>query len=582
MKVNISVHTKLLFILISSTALISCDNPTLRNISLSLGITDPEYSDIQYQDKILDSLLSEIHSLRADDALLSDEYNWITSRLDRCKKVSDIKSCISKENSQHQSKLQSILTEKLLAIPIEEQESSPLKLPADINTLSMDKPDQLPPQMAYAPETGILAYQGGNGKLHIVNLENGAYLYKSEQTYRSNSQKNFLQLSQNGKLLLTQYDNKFELISTETGNKLISKDYSEAGYLTKSGRYILLKTKKALVLLNTHNLEKTDALLEFPFGHKYMSFNSSTNTIATWGLNSNDVVFYSINEEDLSFTKKTRIVINEIRHRRGHKVDRVLFHPDKESAYVFIFNTLFKLNLNNSNYYEYLRLPYYLISQNIIIQDNFIITKAYINKRKEDRATKDHYIDIIDLTQGKFAYAEQPNLRDSVFLPTPIKNTILIGKGLGVQLFNIEKQKLHFQHAEELSPSIAKDRPSEDLTARINQSKATFDKEVKVVGKGQNGIDQALNLGLIRPATDSDLAIWKSKNKNHSALSSRLKLFNKYVILKPVKFSGGLSGANSVIFIAKNSKIAPYGSIGHSIVLFTDTGACKGVMCNNF
>ena len=331
-------------------------------------------------------------------------------------------------------------------------------------------------------------------------------------------------------------------------------------------------------MLDSKNLNSTNTFVEFTPGHKHMTFNQKTNTLATWGLNSKDVVFYSIDENKLVFEKKSRIAINELGRRRGNTVNQVLLTSSGESAFVFVSNSLYKLNLSSNTYYKFLQLPYSLIAKSFVIQNDFIIVKSYISRRIDAVSTYGHYLDVIDLVSGKFSSLEIPNLRHAALLPTPIENTVLVGKGLGVQLLKIEKDNLEFKSSEELSQSINVNKQAEKIS---NERKVLFDKSVTLVGKGKSGVDQALRLGLIRPAADKDLKKWKSKNKDHPKILSRVRNFNRYVILKPVKFSGGLAGANSVVFISNNSKYGPFGSIGHSIVLLNDTGACQGFLCSN-
>lgn len=574
MKVN-----GLIVVLTISVMLVGCDHPKLRKIMLDLGMKKPESYDIQYQDEHLDYIFEEIYSHGVVDDFVVEEYDWIKFRTLKCDASSDKNACLNDENLQHSTKLQSILVEKLLSVSTKIDTVSPLQLPANIQTISMNRPDYYAPSAAYAPIASTLAYQGGDGKVYIADLKNGTYLGSLENRYRSESWRDNLQLSGNGQLLLTQYGKKFELFSTATGRFLASKEYSGTGYFTKSGRHILLKSKRSAVLLNTENLELAGSFLEFPAGHENMHFNPTTNVLVTWGGKTKDVAFYSLDEKELRFDRKSRVTIKEVDRRSINFIKHIVFPEDEKYAYVFVGRYLFKVNVNTGTYYLFLWLPYELISHEIIVQDDFMVTKAYMSNRKSPLGLWDHYVDIIDLAQGKFSSVELPGLRGVVLMATSVENTFLLAKGLGVQSFEIERDQLVFRRSEEVFPPPDKTKKIKEISKKIKKNKADFDKNVKYVGSGQDGIDQALHLGLIRLATESDLASWKSKNRNNQRILSRMKHTKKYVVLRPVRFGGGLSGATSAVFISRNSKVGPYGSIGHSTVLYSDTGACKGVLC---
>jgi len=138
----------LILTLIISAQLVGCDHPRLRNMSLAFGLTEPEYSDIQYKDEYLDALFKELHSLDTDTILISDEYNWIKSMSKLCEKTPSARTCLDEENIRHRSKLQSILVEKLVSFSLVDEKVDSLNLPTDMSTLSAGKPRRSSAQLS--------------------------------------------------------------------------------------------------------------------------------------------------------------------------------------------------------------------------------------------------------------------------------------------------------------------------------------------------------------------------------------------------------------------------------------------------
>lgn len=97
---------------------------------------------------------------------------------------------------------------------------------------------------------------------------------------------------------------------------------------------------------------------------------------------------------------------------------------------------------------------------------------------------------------------------------------------------------------------------------------------------GKEGLAEALRQGLIEPASSGDLQEWLSRA---GATNKRSELFShtdKYVIRQRIRFSGGLHGAHSCIFLVPDSTLAPSGDYGHSALLYMDSGSCIGAICN--
>ena len=273
----------ILIIAVASIMLIGFDTSKFRSTLITLGIGLPEYSDIQYEDKNLKRLFEELYLLDPNDELLVEEYEWIANKSKGCWD----EECLIDEELQHQLKLQSALAKKLLAVPFEKAKVRKIILPEGLNSLNVNQSGNYEPRMAYTPKANILAYKGNDGRIHIVDLNEGKYLKTFNKNYNFARRNRNLQLSDNGKLLLVQYNELTELVSTATGNILASKEYFHDVRFTKDSSNVVLHGKESVVLLNSFDLELTNFSLEFSIKNhrnlRQIAFNSDTNTLAVWG-----------------------------------------------------------------------------------------------------------------------------------------------------------------------------------------------------------------------------------------------------------------------------------------------------------
>jgi len=103
---------------------------------------------------------------------------------------------------------------------------------------------------------------------------------------------------------------------------------------------------------------------------------------------------------------------------------------------------------------------------------------------------------------------------------------------------------------------------------------------------GEAGLVEAMRKGLLRPASGSDLSVWKSRWSQANGRSvprtfdERTRMMTAYVIQRDLDIPAGLSGANSVVFVLERGVPYPRGDAGHSVVLDQATGACMGAVCD--
>lgn len=104
--------------------------------------------------------------------------------------------------------------------------------------------------------------------------------------------------------------------------------------------------------------------------------------------------------------------------------------------------------------------------------------------------------------------------------------------------------------------------------------------------EGEAGLVEAMRKGLLRPASGSDLSVWKSRWSQANSRSvprtfdERTRMMTAYVIQRDFNIPAGLSGANSVVFVLERSVPYPRGDAGHSVILDQATGACMGAVCD--
>ncbi len=104
--------------------------------------------------------------------------------------------------------------------------------------------------------------------------------------------------------------------------------------------------------------------------------------------------------------------------------------------------------------------------------------------------------------------------------------------------------------------------------------------------EGEAGLVEAMRKGLLRPASGSDLSVWKSRWSQANSrnvprtFDERTRMMTAYVIQRDLDIPAGLSGAQSVVFVLERGVPYPRGDAGHSVVLDQATGACMGAVCD--
>lgn len=111
---------------------------------------------------------------------------------------------------------------------------------------------------------------------------------------------------------------------------------------------------------------------------------------------------------------------------------------------------------------------------------------------------------------------------------------------------------------------------------------------VEPVLHGADGLASLVRSGVLRRAAPYDLQRWveRARVQRAGGLSAealrRLEHMPAYVISGAMRVPDGLAGANAVVFLINAQAPHPMGSLGHSLLLDTDTGGCTGVTCGIF
>lgn len=103
---------------------------------------------------------------------------------------------------------------------------------------------------------------------------------------------------------------------------------------------------------------------------------------------------------------------------------------------------------------------------------------------------------------------------------------------------------------------------------------------------GPAGIEEALEKGLLREATEEDVEAWVEAQVEAGELDSEqevplnfLDYYKSYVVLDDFTYPADLYGAHSVSFFIPKGVPTPSGNPGHSAVYDFNTGECSGAIC---
>jgi hypothetical protein len=137
--------------------------------------------------------------------------------------------------------------------------------------------------------------------------------------------------------------------------------------------------------------------------------------------------------------------------------------------------------------------------------------------------------------------------------------------------------------APQIAPTPA--APEQMPTLMLKEPPSAAQASAPALPEGEAGLVEAMRKGLLRPASGSDLSVWKSRWSQANSRSvprtfdERTQMMTAYVIQRDLDIPAGLSGAHSVVFVLERGVPYPRGDAGHSVILDQATGACMGAVC---
>ena len=131
---------------------------------------------------------------------------------------------------------------------------------------------------------------------------------------------------------------------------------------------------------------------------------------------------------------------------------------------------------------------------------------------------------------------------------------------------------------------------TEMLTSNLTPAGSFFDKAAPLAGLA--GLEDAVQKGLLRKATESDADEWVNATIAGAPIRdvpplagvgrpkpARPGLYNAYVVLKPFTYPSSLTGGNMAIFFIPKGVPTPRGDAGYSTVYNFNGLRCQGILC---
>jgi hypothetical protein len=582
--------------------------------------------DLHYGDRQLDALMNEIAQHSDNAALLAREISWLSHRANSCPHGSPVPSeqkCELQMNAAHLELLRSKLVELLL-------EFKPSVLPGNVQVPEVLAGTPISSQqrkaLAYAPDSGILAAVPKRGDIIIANLLKGTVVSsiptRNQQPFRGTG----VSLSPNGRLVLLNNETASQLISTYTGAVLRDYDHPGDNYLqfTRSGRHIVQYDGYQIAMIDTVTGETLDRrpqqlilVASLPHSGTLRLFDPATNSLINWSRRGKRISVLKLlkgNQPDIHPGKQYDLPAS----LRG-KLENVALNTMNNSLLLLTRTGIHELDRLSGGIRRVGPLDFQPRGAKLLP----VGFHLYISGKSELKSRQEFAS--VNLRTGQYAFLGESFGGVSNLLALPSGWQYLAGtdRGLTVRRVEVpaelyislgearkEKEVRAYQAAGVDQPAEAarqatgnamykcrtangrisySDSPcsSDAISTRVQMQTApppTSSKETKLglVGPGSSGVGQAVRAGILRPATDADLDRWRVMSRDNAGRDTtldRIKMLEKYVLQKPARFSGGLSGSNAMVFIVTRREHTPIGNLGHSAVLYTYSGACTGAMC---
>lgn len=163
----------------------------------------------------------------------------------------------------------------------------------------------------------------------------------------------------------------------------------------------------------------------------------------------------------------------------------------------------------------------------------------------------------------------------------------------GEQSIVIQQIQKQVALSTQLVPTVASREEESSVAPAVPMTAEVPDPRYVKLPKAEEGIQKALELGLIRPATPSDargfdqaqrsvgVGVSKQYSSEAGDFNHRYYQHDTYVILKEFIFPEDMYGAHSATFYLAEGVPYPKGELSHSTLYNINDGTCRGTGCGH-
>lgn len=617
---------KVIILIAFTVLLIGCDKDDVHEWLLTAGVDEPNIKDIRYGYIEMDSIWSELSGQGISKQLILQEYNWIQGRESICYRDSKEEEvqCLTDLNSEHLEALKTKLLNKLLSQPFYDETVEEIKVPNELFFERDSRRTRYISRLALTRNFDRGVYLGPDGSMYYVDFKLGQILSKKPNFFDIRQYTPTVQLSPNGKVLLVNGPKTTELYAIESGTllKLYEHELGQT-YFSKSGDFLIhyskpnvsAKVPSTFETVVSASFEKTN---RWSRNLEYSAFDQSNNHFFSWAYASKRLNVIEFEDKPKpQFSVVRQFTLPEASNDMISKVS-----TDNSEDYVLVLGRqgLYSIQASTDRVSTIGKSGINMASSAPIQKGDLIIEVGHFRNNINKQGLS---LTKTDTGEVGFVYLPDPT-SGLIIVDTPFDNQILVASRIGLKVFTIYPQKVSFKaldlyKKQENAPKYTRPKnqgfPTQELASgnkiykcKDSSGKVAFsdspctgntekiitfgkpntmshrtmsESKPLIVPKGKEGINVALRSGAIRVASKRDIDRWK-RASGSSTLDSKLRFTDFYLVVKPVVFSGGLGGANSVAFIVNDQRYTPGGDIGHSVVLYTQNGSCKGVTCRMF
>jgi hypothetical protein len=587
--------------------------------------------DLRYPTSHMNELIAEIAEHAPADDFVRAELEWIKDYKSGCSvnetdaalepvELSE-QECIQQRIARHTAELENHAIALLVAAPLPLAVPQLLQVPTTLGSADAPVPLQRRPALAYSESAGVMASTQRKGPISVSNLSNATVIaaVNNQVQVQNNTHGPGVALSANGSLLLVTYSGNTELFSAGSGRHLrtLTHLYGSKLAFSRSGGYLFHADLQVLDFYPSAENPPTQTR-KYPgqFSRYEFRFEPETNIVVSWNTRGHRVNVREFQESGTpGFMPLADYQLP--RHYAGKILDVVL-RRDDNSVYLLTPAHIIRVGPGKQKVRKVADVDIDPREGRAALVGDYLLLLGD-SELKEARVFA-----VVNTKTGEYAYPDTRGKRIKTLRPLSRPGKLLMGSDQGIELFDFNPRDFEFaaleparmakeeqKHAAAGIPmkksgnagsgaSIHKckdkkgrmtfsDTPCAGDSSSVEpappaQPYASSDEtaDMKIVEKGKAGIALAVRNGYLRPANASDLDRWRamsSGDANSARILERVNRLDKYVVLAPLGFKGGLSGGDSIALIVNQRYLTPVGDTGHSAILFSYSGGCTGAMC---